>query len=111
MPRPPETAYLEQPPDWICEIASPSTFRTDRMLKMPLYAAAGVGHVWLVNPLARLVEVYRLHEDKWLLLGAFDGSEPVRAEPFDAVELDVASWWIPEETDDAEEPDESHDAE
>jgi len=95
----PPTPWFELAPDWVCEIQSPSTARRDRILKMPRYARAGVGHVWLVSPTARLLEVYRLHEGRWLLLGAFDGTEPVRAEPFEAVELELAGWWLPEEGD------------
>ena len=31
-------AWSEVPPDWVLEILSPSTFRLDRMLKLPRYA-------------------------------------------------------------------------
>lgn len=37
-------------PDWVCEVLSPGTLRTDRMKKMPIFAREKVGHVWLVDP-------------------------------------------------------------
>ena len=37
----PETAWFELTPDWICEVLSPSTARTDRADKSPIHTAAG----------------------------------------------------------------------
>ena len=37
----PETAFIETPPDWVCEILSPATERLDRNEKRAIYAAAG----------------------------------------------------------------------
>lgn len=45
-------------PDWACEILSRSTQRADRVVKLPTYAEAGVGHVWIVDLEARTIEVY-----------------------------------------------------
>jgi Uma2 family endonuclease len=42
LPELPTTAYFTLPPDWICEILSPSTARLDRADKMPIYAAQGI---------------------------------------------------------------------
>lgn len=91
--------YFEQAPDWACEMLSPSTMRVDRIRKMRIYAREHVGHVWLVDPLAHTLEVYRLEGSHWVLLDTYDGEEPVRAEPFDAIELDLNRWWL-EETED-----------
>ena len=41
LPRLPDTAFFAQPPDWLCEIVSPSTARLDRAKKLPLYAWQG----------------------------------------------------------------------
>lgn len=93
LPDLPETAYFAVRPDWICEVLSPSTSRIDRLKKMRIYAREGVGHAWLVDPIARLLEVYRLHEGSWLQVGVHGDDEIVRAEPFDAIELDLLPWW------------------
>ncbi len=93
LPEFPDTAAFTLAPDWICEVISPSTESLDRAKKMPAYGRQGVAHLWLVNPLARTLEVYHLAEGRWLLLATHEGSVQVRAEPFDAVELDLAPLW------------------
>lgn len=95
MPAYPDVSAFAEPPDWVCEVTSPATSRLDRIRKMPVYAAAGVGHVWLVDPLARLLEVFRLESGRWVLVGAQGEEEQARIEPFDAIVLEPARWWPP----------------
>ena len=97
MPHMRDAAFFTLAPDWVCEVVSPGTRRLDRVRKMPLYAREGVRHLWLVEPLSRVLEVYRLESERWSQVAAFGGDEKVRAEPFDAVELDMTEWWLPEE--------------
>jgi len=86
-------------PDWLCEVLSPSTMRFDRVTKLPIYAREGVAHVWLMDPVARTLEVLRLHERSWLIAAVHENAEKVRAEPFEAVEIDLSLIWgdFPEE--------------
>lgn len=93
MPALPATAYFELPPDWVCEVLSESTMRNDRVQKLAIYAREQVAHVWLVDPVAQTLEVFRLDGPGWRLAGAWSGTDKVRAEPFDAVELDLALLW------------------
>jgi len=94
MPMLPETAWFELAPDWICEILSPGTARIDRALKMPLYADAGVPHLWLVDPDARMLEVYRLQEGAhWLLLATLKDDDAVSQPPFHGITFPLASLW------------------
>lgn len=93
MPVFPDTAAFTLAPDWVCEVVSPSTERFDRARKMPVCAREGVPHLWLLSPLRQTLEVYRLTESRWLLLATHEGSARVRAEPFDAVELDLGPLW------------------
>jgi Uma2 family endonuclease len=93
LPEFPDTPAFSLAPDWACDVVSPSTERLDRAKKMPVYAAAGVPHLWLVNPTARTIEVYRLADSRWLLLATHEGAQRVRAEPFEAVELELAPLW------------------
>ena len=74
-------------------VLSPSTAADDRKLKMPFYAAAGIPHLWLIDPLAMTLEAYRLEGARWLLLRTWAGEDRVRAEPFDAIELRLPALW------------------
>jgi Uma2 family endonuclease len=93
MPEVPMAAALELAPDWACEVLSPGTEATDRADKVPLYGSERVAHIWLVDPLARTLEVLRLDGSTYRLVSAWRDGAVVRAEPFDAVELDLASLW------------------
>lgn len=89
----PEDEPIRLVPDWTCEILSPSTRRHDLLVKKPFYARAGVPHHWLVDLAARTVTAYKLEAGRWVELGVFGDEREARIEPFDAVPLDVASWW------------------
>jgi len=75
-------------------VISPSTGRIDRSRKMRIYAREGVVHLWLVDPLLRTIEVYRLEHERWIVAGADGGMEPARLDPFAAVELGIGRWWL-----------------
>ena len=89
-------------PDWICEVLSPSTADEDRTTKRDLYARHGVRRLWLIDPDARTLEVHRLDPNGWLLVSSHANDARVRAEPFDAVELDLSVLWVPEGPSDEE---------
>jgi Uma2 family endonuclease len=93
MPHRPETAYATLPPDWVCEILSPSTSSFDRATKLAIYAREGVPWAWLIDPLARTLEVLKLENGRWTILATHAGTEVVRAEPFEAIELELAALW------------------
>jgi Uma2 family endonuclease len=93
MPIMPDVPFFEMAPDWLCEVSSPSTAVLDRRRKMPHYARAAVRHLWIIDPVAKMLEVYRSEGEHWLLLGAHSGDDKVRAEPFDAIELDLSVLW------------------
>jgi Uma2 family endonuclease len=93
MPELPDVAAFELAPDWVCEVLSPSTQSHDRVAKMRVYAREGVGHVWLVDPSAKTLEVYRAADGAWLRSQVGHGNEKIRAEPFAELELDLAMLW------------------
>jgi Uma2 family endonuclease len=94
MPEIPQDQRFRVVPDWICEIASPSTFRLDRSVKMPLYATHGVGHLWMIDAEARVLEVFRLEQGRWTVAATYSGEQRVNAEPFEAVELQLEDLWL-----------------
>ena len=82
-------------PDWVCEVLSPSTEATDRAEKMPIYAREKVAHAWLLDPELRTLEVFRLERGMWVVAKVVRGDVTVRAEPFEAIELDLSALWRP----------------
>jgi Uma2 family endonuclease len=97
MPELPETAYFTLVPDWVCEVLSRSTERLDREVKLPFYAEHGVRHAWLLDPIDKRLEVYALDAKtrRWREVRIYQGDTTVRAEPFDAIELDLGALWSP----------------
>jgi Uma2 family endonuclease len=94
LPSVPPEAYLTLAPDWICEVLSTSTEALDRGKKLRIYARESVAHAWLVDPLARTLEVLSLDVDQWTQLSRYEGDVRVRVLPFDAIELDLRALWI-----------------
>jgi Uma2 family endonuclease len=94
MPAIPDTAFFSQAPDWVCEVLSPSTERIDRGRKLRIYAQAGVAHAWLVNPVERTLEVLRLGDGAWTIVAVCSGSDAVRIEPFEVIELALGRLWV-----------------
>ena len=93
LPQLPDQAYVEVAPDWICEVLSPSTAAIDRVKKLTIYAREGVGHAWLVDPIDQTLEVLALEGSRWVLVATYAGADVVRAEPFDAIDLDLTLLW------------------
>lgn len=93
----PDTPFLELAPDWVCEVLSPTTEAIDRGRKMEIYAREAVGYLWLLNPVQRTLETYRLADARWTLLATHVGDTSIRAEPFETVGLDMSRWWLPED--------------
>ena len=80
-------SYETVAPDWVCEILSKSTARKDREKKVPLYAREGVGHVWLLDPRSRMLEVLQLKHERLIEVANLGPQDPVQAVPFEAVEI------------------------
>lgn len=93
MPELPEVAAFELAPDWACEVLSERTSAIDRGEKLPIFARERVGHVWFVDPIVKTLEVLRLDGDTYRILATYHDDAKVRAEPFDAIELELAALW------------------
>jgi Uma2 family endonuclease len=89
-------AFFTVPPDWICEIVSPSTELRDRGQKMALYAKAGLAYAWLVQPRLRSIEAFQLDPltHRWTVIEVYSGGS-IRVPPFETLEFDLDSLWIP----------------
>lgn len=97
MPKiPVEKPYFDIAPNWICEVLSKSTAGLDRVKKLPIYLREKVDHVWFIDPDNKTLEIFSREDQKWVLLSSHSGSESVRAIPFDAIEIDLATLWLPD---------------
>lgn len=93
MPQLPKAGPITVVPDWICEVLSPSTRGYDLITKRRFYAEIGVSFLWYIDPDARALTVSKLQDGRWVELGIHGPDEKIRAEPFEAVELDLSAWW------------------
>ena len=89
LPTPDARGVVVDVPDWICEVLSPSTANLDTGRKREAYHRAGVGHYWLADPERRSLTVLRRLAEGYVIAAVATPGERIRAEPFDAVELDL----------------------
>ena len=87
-------------PDWVCEVMSPKHERKDQIIKPRVLHAAEVPHYWLIDPEEQLLLVHRWSRDGYVIVQRATIGETVRAEPFDAIEIEVGELFgiEPEET-------------
>jgi hypothetical protein len=52
-----------------------------------------VAWAWLIDPLARTLDVLKLEGGRWTILATRADNEVVRAEPFKTIELELAARW------------------
>ena len=71
------------------EATSSGTRRTDRLEKLVEYAQAGVQEYWIVDPEARVVEVFTLREGAYEALGKWGAGETARSELLARLEVTV----------------------
>ena len=66
-------------PDIVVEVLSPSTASIDRGRKMRLFARYGVPEYWIVDPLARQIEVHALEGDAYRATQVASADETVQS--------------------------------
>ncbi|CAN5597900.1 hypothetical protein BH23PSE1_BH23PSE1_15750 [soil metagenome] len=93
MPQFPDAPWSELAPDWAYEVLSPSTRRFDLTDKREIYGAHGVGHLWLVDPVARTLEAFARRDGAWLLVAALKDDDAVRVPPFEATSFPLSALW------------------
>ena len=85
--------WISVAPDWICEVLSPGTVKRDKMEKMPIYAEHRVAYLWLIDPIAKTLDVFQLEGGKWVVVGLYVEDAIVRAEPFIEIEINLRDLW------------------
>jgi len=82
--------FVDGAPDLVVEILSPSTSAHDRATKLPIYAAAGVPEFWLIDPLAKTVEVLKLQGKKYLVDAILAGDQTLTSSLFPGWQLPLS---------------------
>ena len=95
MPVFPDTAYTTLAPDWVCEVLSPSTRKFDLGDKSTVYARAGVGYIWFVDPIARSLEAKVLRGTKWVEIATLYDDATVSLPPFEQISFSLGDLWPP----------------
>lgn len=76
-------------PDWVCEILSASNAKNDEITKFETYRRCGVPHYWIADPILLTLRVFRWTPEGYLVALNAQAGDRVRAEPFEAIELEV----------------------
>jgi len=85
---PPERPVTVRP-DWFAEVVSASNARNDLITKMWRYAQAGMSHYWIIDPASETLIVYWLKESGYHNVLNAERTQRVRAEPFEAIEINA----------------------
>jgi len=59
--------YIDGVPDFVAEILSPSTRQIDIGTKKDTYEKFGVKEYWVIDPMSQTVDVYLLHNKRYVL--------------------------------------------
>ena len=76
-------------PDWVIEIASPSTEERDRGVKQELYALFGALEYWRAYPLTQTVEALRLENGRLVSVGVFEPGATLSTPLLPGLNLDL----------------------
>ena len=77
-------------PDLIVEVLSPSTLKYDWNYKFNLYEAAGVREYWIVDPKARVTNIFLLQPDgKYDLGTVYESGQKAPVHILEGLEIDV----------------------
>ncbi len=71
--------FADGAPDLVVEVLSPSTEIRDRVAKAKRYATFGVREMWLVDPIAKTIEILVNEGDGFRQQGVFGADDKVRS--------------------------------
>jgi Uma2 family endonuclease len=80
----------EGAPDLVVEVLSPKTAKLDKGLKRDVYARTGVDEMWIVDPAAKRIHVFRLDESAKEPAAVFSGRQSITSRLFPGLKIPVA---------------------
>jgi Uma2 family endonuclease len=87
---------LKGPPDLCIEIVSPSSATIDRVDKFNQYREARVAYYWILDPIARSLEGFRLQRGKYVLVGEGRNDNVISLPPFPKLQIPLSKLWWPD---------------
>jgi len=90
-----EAKFFAGIPDLVIEVISPSSARTDQVIKFSAYEQAGVPEYWLANPKSRAVEVFTLSGGEYALLGLYTDDEPIESKVLAGLNITTSTLFLP----------------
>lgn len=81
-------------PALVVEVMSPSSVRTDQVIKFSAYEAAAVPEYWLVNPKTRSVEVFTLSGGEYALLGQYTDDEVIASKVLAGLAITTSTLFV-----------------
>jgi Uma2 family endonuclease len=82
--------HIEGAPDWVAEVISPSSKKTDTETKMFEYAHAGIPEYWLLDPKRETIQVYVLAEGAYTLHSTYKRGDVAKAQTIPGFEIAVS---------------------
>jgi len=67
--------WIAGSPDLVVEVLSPSTAAHDRGTKLRIYGNASVPEVWFIDAWAKIVEIFKLHGNKYFVEASLAGDQ------------------------------------
>jgi Uma2 family endonuclease len=85
------------PPDWVAEVISKSTRKTDEVDKLAEYAQAGIPEYWMLDYKKRSIRVYLLPEGErvYTLAATYTAGQVARSATIDGFEVAVDGLFAP----------------
>lgn len=84
---------MQGPPDLAVEIISPTSVEIDRTDKFAQYRDAGVAFYWIVDPIARTLEAWRLENGQYISAGRGQQNQTVQLPPFTDLTIPLSRLW------------------
>jgi Uma2 family endonuclease len=85
--------WFDTPPDWVCEVLSDSTIKYDRIDKARIYATYAFSHMWHLEPVAKVLEIFQRQSENWLRTHTFAAEDEVVAPPFEEARFRLGDLW------------------
>jgi len=89
-------SFFDGAPELVVEVLSPSSIRTDQVLKFTVYEQAGVAEYWIADPKTRSVQVYTLSGKEYALLNTFTQEDVLESRVLEGLKIETRTLFTPQ---------------